>query len=142
MSDKRPDELDDFSKDPQNFSTESSQQMLSLDTKLDSKEEDEIRFEIKVGKLKKAFLFLVNIFCGFSSNEDQADLKHQQIDESNRRKETFWSLGQTRFERLILNFNLFIILVVAVFFYVFFSIPPEYHIFNHVHLNRTWLNNN
>lgn len=138
MSDKRPDEQDDFSKDPQNFSVESSQ-LLGLGHK-DNEQKNEVRFEAKVGKLKKAFMFLVNVFCGFSNNEDQADLKHQNIVESNRRKETFWSLGQTRFERLVLNVNLFFILAIAVLFYVFFSIPPEHHVFKHVHLNRTWLN--
>jgi len=106
-------------------------------------DDERVKFKVETGKLRNLRLFLLNVFCGFSSQEqDQVALNEQEIDESNRRKETFFSLSQTRFEHYILNINLVVILVVAVVFYIFFSIPPEYHIFQHVHLNRTWLNSN
>jgi hypothetical protein len=92
---------------------------------------------------KSLFTRVFKLICGFDKNESaisQVELNKQKLLEKNRRLESFRSLNQPRFERSILNKNLIVIILVAVSFYIFFSIPPEKHIFRHIKLNQT-LNN-
>ena len=83
--------------------------------------------------------FLLNLFCGFDC--DAVDRTHelsvQNKNETKRRIESFHSLKQTKFEKIALNFNLVLILITSVSLFIFFSIPPQLHIFKHIHLNHT-----
>ena len=47
------------------------------------------------------------------------------------------SIKQTKLEKWILNINLVIIVLVAIGLYVFFSIPPQYHIFQHLNVTKS-----
>ena len=97
-----------------------------------------VRFEHS-SRFQKIYRSFRNIFCGFEDSNTLMDDDKQKEIESQRRIESFQSLNQSKFERYILNTNLVVILVVAVALYVFFSIPPEFHIFSHVKLNRTYV---
>ena len=87
---------------------------------------------------------VLNILCGIERFENQltqeAALQKQNEIESQRRIENFYSLNQTKFEKYILNLNLLFILSIAIGLYVFFSIPPELHIFKNINLNTTIYN--
>jgi hypothetical protein len=94
----------------------------------------------KSSRFRVAFLSLV---CGIeddhkqtgSSQDEQRILKNNL--EFQQRMANFTSLKQTKFEKSILNVNLVFILALAVGLFVFFSIPPELHIFKNVNLNLT-----
>lgn len=136
MTDKRPDELDDFTKNEysgvagQPFKSElevhSSFEMTDL------KSDQNLYPSVKENKILKG---LLSLFCGFEYSQQK--INTQKSDESKRRIESFNSINQTKFERFILNINLLIIILVAISLFVFFSIPPEYHIFKNVNLNLT-----
>ncbi len=87
---------------------------------------------------------IMNIVCGIEKFDNEltqeAAIKKQSEIESKRRIENFYSLNQTKFEKYILNLNLIFILTIAVSLYVFFSIPPQLHIFKHINLNTTIFN--
>lgn len=84
---------------------------------------------------------LVSLVCGYEpeteGNIDQIAAKSdlQQRDEAKRRFESFRSLNQTRREKFILNFNLVLILLISIGLYVFFSVPPQLHIFKNLNLD-------
>ncbi len=135
METKRPDESEDFAKKYDTSDTSHSNAEFELEdliskSKLDQTSESQSRLD----KICKTF---IGVFCGFEEASTQLDAKKQNEIECQRRVENFQSLNQTKFEKWILNVNLVIILAVAVALYVFFSIPPEYHIFSHIKLNQT-----
>ena len=112
-----------------------STEMLSNESEMEALKSNEHMIE---SRSKKVFESFLSLFCGFENSTDQKEqIDKQNEDESKRRAETFFSLNQTKFERYVLNINLIIILSVAVGLFVFFSVPPEHHIFRHIHLNRT-----
>lgn len=126
MREKRPDEIDDFTKaDFIHESTDMSRNLIEKQEKLE---------DTNLSQSKKVYQLFMSVFCGYEEAEEG-----QTASESRQRMKNFFSLEQTRSEKLILNFNLIIILIVAVGLYVFFSIPPQYHIFSHIKLNRTWI---
>lgn len=92
-------------------------------------------------KLKRAYYLFLDLFCGFVSDLDRS-IETQRANETKRRFESFYSLNQTKFEFCILNINLVLILSFAIVLFVFFSIPPQYHIFKHINLNHTLTFNN
>ena len=98
----------------------------------------EIRGKINTKCLKGYFS---NLFCGFDWNSKQIGIENevriQNQNEIKRRIEGFHSLKQTNFELFTLNFNLIIILFISISLFIFFSIPPQLHIFKHIHLNNT-----
>jgi len=95
--------------------------------------DQEIRNGFNVKRLQS---FFSNLFCGFdwnASNENHTQKKN----EIKRRIESFHSLKQTKFELITLNCNLILILIISISLFIFFSIPPQLHIFKHIHLNHT-----
>lgn len=136
MTDKRPDETDDFTKheysgnDVQPFKGELEVQSNFEMTDLNK--EKSLYPPLKENKILKLIL---SLFCGFEYSQQK--ISTQQSDESKRRIESFNSINQTKTERYILNFNLLIITMVAISLFIFFSIPPEYHIFKNLNLNLT-----
>lgn len=126
IREKRPDEIDDFTKvDLLANSTDMNQSLIDKQEELESS---------NISRSKQTCQSFMSVFCGFEVAE-----QGQKASESKRRMESFFSLDQTLFEKIILNLNLVIILVIAVALYIFFSVPPQYHIFSHIQLNRTWV---
>ena len=97
----------------------------------------------KKSKCKSVSNTLVSLLCGYELEIEgdmdrmAAESSLQQKDEAKRRFESFRSLNQTRWEKCILNFNLVLILCISIGLYVFFSIPPQQHIFKYIQLNST-----
>ena len=88
--------------------------------------------------IKLFMTFICGIDQGKTMPEKtQGELLKQKRDETKRRIENFYSLNQTKSQTFILNINLVIIILTAIGLYVFFSIPPQYHIFKHINLNNT-----
>lgn len=104
--------------------------------KIELQPELQVKF-VNISRSKKIYRSFISIFCGYDVKQSEDNIQLQNSKEKQRRIESFESLNQTKFERFILNINLCIILTVAVALYVFFSIPPEWHIFSHIKLNRT-----
>ena len=144
QSDKRPDESDDFRE--HNLVDIINEPMIMADMELDdpttaTKIEPSADKSVKT-KMSPVVHTLVSLFCGYephtAENSDRlaAMSELQQKNEARRRVESFRSLNQTKCQRYILNTNLVLILVISVALYVFFSIPPQYHIFKHVPLSN------
>lgn len=145
MTDKRPDESDDY-RQRDNLDSSVTSQPILTDVELNANMDYRIRSSSSsdvtgssVGKMQRFFDGFVNILCGIErsfGNDDTMNVKHelQKYNESKRRVENFYSLNQTKFQKNILNFNLAIIVIISVSLYVFFSIPPETYLFNNVHL--------
>ena len=143
IKDKRPDESNDL-----------NMELNSYDNKASTIEDEEVsninKFQMQIEtttsnnfETKKIKDFLINFCCGFENSFDKAsELSNQKISEEKRRIESFESLNQTKFERFVLNINLILILSISVGLFIFFSIPPQKHIFKHIHLNETFLINN
>jgi hypothetical protein len=138
MTDKRPDEIDDFRihlPDGQNDSLNEIE--LQVDIIRRSSEQKN-----RSGCFRRFFL---RIFCGYEQNElinDESNekmLKKQTENESRRRVNNFYSLNRTKFERYVLNINLCIILMIATGLYVFFSVPHKLYQFEYNALNATFL---
>ena len=97
----------------------------------------------KRSKFELAIHTMVSLFCGYELQTEEnserlaAMCELQQKNEAQRRLESFQSLNQTKREKRILNTNLVIILCTSIALYIFFSIPPEYHIFRHLNLNNS-----
>lgn len=92
--------------------------------------------QTKFQRFKK---ILLSLLCGIEEDVDQHEVGsygHAQA-ENQKRIAHFHSLKQTKFQKIILNVNLGIILCIAAGLYIFFSIPPQSHIFKHVTLNQT-----
>jgi hypothetical protein len=89
------------------------------------------KFARPASRRRRILATLMNFVCGIESDElNELSLEAQSKLESLRRVENFYSLHQTKAERYILNVNLVIIILIAVGLYLFFSIPPELHIFS------------
>ena len=125
ISDKRPDELDDYRVpvgDEHSEFSMSAEAEFGRRANTDTSDEQEERKILEV---------ITSIFCGFETigegndqdEKSRADMERQRQSESRRRIESFYSLTQTYSERLILNINLIFILVIAIGLFVFFSIP-------------------
>lgn len=86
--------------------------------------------------LKKHFLSLI---CGVEGNHDNSFENMQRLKqlEHEQRVRNFESLKQTKFEKIVLSVSLGIILSIAVGLFIFFSIPPQLHIFKNVSYNQT-----
>lgn len=162
QSDKRPDEVDDFRE--HNIVDMINEPMMMADIEFNasrrknskdgetnsiSKEKQKAK-EIegedssdKRSKFELAIHTMVSLFCGYElQTEENSDrlaamCELQQKNEARRRLESFQSLNQTKREKRILNTNLVIILCTSIALYIFFSIPPEYHIFRHLNLNNS-----
>jgi hypothetical protein len=91
---------------------------------------------------EKAYRMALSLFCGYEHHENEEhavnQMEMQKNHESRRRIENFYSLNQTKSERLILNVNLIIILSIAIGLFIFFSIPPQLHIFKNIKVNNTY----
>ena len=137
MTDKRPDEIDDFRihlPDDQNDLLNEIELEVSVGRPSEPKN--------RTGCFRKAFL---RVFCGYEQNQLSTDesnekmLQKQTENESKRRVNNFYSLNRTKFERYLLNINLCIILMTATGLYVFFSVPHKLYQFEYVALNATFL---
>ncbi len=135
METKRPDESDDFAKKYNSSDSNASKSEYELDDLIQQKKH--VQSTGSLSRLRKVYLSLMGVFCGYQDSGTELDVSKQHQIECQRRVENFQSLNQTKFEKCILTVNLVIILIVAVVLYVFFSIPPEYHIFSHIKLNQT-----
>lgn len=105
---------------------------------LELKKECEKDVEIVISKKSQYMNACLSFMCGYEELNDILDEKKmdlQKQNETKRRIENFYSLNQSKFEKIILNFNLVLILIIAVSLYVFFSIPPQLHIFKNVRLS-------
>ena len=144
MSDKRPDELDDYrvriSDEQSEFAMSSDEEFGKAERRPKTDKSTDEEVQIASGKTK-ILEVITSVFCGFESIGDEsddkdeksrADMERQRQSESRRRIESFYSLNQTYAERLILNINLIFILAIAIGLFVFFSIPPEFHILSHL----------
>jgi NADH:ubiquinone oxidoreductase subunit C len=103
--------------------------------------EPPIDYNSKASGLKNTFLeHFYKLICGFDRHESevsQAKSEKQKIVEAGRRLESFYSLNQSKKDRIILNINLILIILIAIGFFIFFSISPEEHIFSNINLNIT-----
>jgi hypothetical protein len=136
---QRPDESDDYRlvKDENE-----SENVIELRSK-------EISSSIEnatISTSERVLKVLIEVVCGFERFDSQSireeSAKRQNELESIRRVENFRSLCQTKPERLILNINCLAIFALSIGLFVFFSVPPEHHIFKHlVELNISNLNN-
>ncbi len=142
----RPDEIDDYRivSNETDFSSKSVLNNIELKSNdLDSKIIDRMS-EKELNKRQIILKTIMNILCGIEKFDDELTqevaLQKQNEIESKRRIENFYSLNQTKFEKYVLNLNLLFILTIAVCLYVFFSIPPQLHIFSHINLNSTIYN--
>lgn len=79
---------------------------------------------IKKSLFKKIVL---NWICGF----DDENKTTAAVGDASQEKIQI-SLNQTKFEKWILNTNLVFIICISVGLFIFFSIPPEKHIFKHL----------
>lgn len=130
LTGSRPDEDGDDSEAEKGVEIELKDKKEITDAKTDKEEVDTSRR----AKFWKLFLSLI---CGIESNKQVEEL--DKAAERKRRQENVYSLSQTRFERIILNTNLAIILSVASVLFVIFSLPPESLLFKNVNLNMTAL---
>jgi hypothetical protein len=137
ISDKRPDETDDYR--TLNTSQRENDQtamkdinskavlMNHLSLPQDHADNNNNKNSLK-NRLYDVFL---NFVCGIEPDElNELSVEAQQHIESVRRVENFYSMHQTKAEKLILNLNLIMIVLISLGLYIFFSIPPEYHIFS------------
>ncbi|CAF0765506.1 unnamed protein product [Brachionus calyciflorus] len=136
IADKRPDESDDYRTLDQSIEQNSEVILNEIELK------DEKKKEEQDDKSECVNTFL-NFVCGFEEitgesewMRDQKFLMQKKI-ESKRRVENFYSLNQAKKSKILLNVNLVIILLIASGLYIFFSIPPQYHIFKDLKLNTT-----
>ena len=91
-----------------------------------------------MSKKQKLIKHLLSLLCGFERADNKAKemrLELQKRIELKKRLESFNSLNQKKMEKYILNVNLIIILTIATGLFIFFSIPPQLHIFKHINLN-------
>ena len=146
VQDKRPDELDDYrtkgasqqlagdqhALTPIESKTSSMNKMLNS---VDEKEEERPKMS---SRKKRACGMLLKFGCGMEPNElSEVTAEVQAQAESQRRIENFYSLNQGKLEKYILNVNLVIIICISTGMYLFFSIPPELHIFSDINLNSS-----
>ena len=137
ISDKRPDETDDYRildrSDEQN-----SQTILN---EVDLKNLNNSNNENTEKRRTRYLNTILSLVCGFEElldDNDEKKLEYQKQSETKRRVENFYSLNQTKSSKIILNINLIIILSIAIGLYIFFSIPPELHIFKDLNLNQNF----
>jgi hypothetical protein len=149
LSKNRPDESDDFNSrstagyDNQGYeniefqlSNNNSKLNLSDSIEIANKKQISESSSEKLKNLsnekksnKKVFVeTFLSFMCGFENNEIGVELQ-QTKKESKRRVENFYSLNQSRKEKIVLYFNLVLICLIAIGLYVFFSIPPEKFLF-------------
>ncbi len=145
MADNRPDESDDFNsrstpgydnKGYENieFQLNTNNSKAGLSDGIASSKTQDVEQLSKVTSNnsksnKKMFVdAFLSLMCGFENNEIGAE-EQQTKKESKRRVENFYSLNQSRKEKIILYFNLVLICLIAIGLYIFFSIPPEKFLF-------------
>lgn len=139
ISDKRPDETDDYR--ILNQSMDQNSEVILNEIELRSSKEIDVEHRSK----NECISGLMNFVCGFDELSQQADrpstqkLQVQKQSEAKRRIENFYSLNQSKKSKLILNVNLILIILIAIGLYIFFSIPPQYHIFKNLNKNSTYL---
>ena len=139
LPDKRADESDDYTQTEKNQFSPADTELEDMNSKvniIDSKLDD-----LDTSRKSKIWNILLDVVCGFERLEnkinDTARLAKQQAIETQRKIDSFYSLNQTKFEKIILGINLAIILTIAVGLYIFFSIPPQYHMFKDIYGNQT-----
>ena len=117
VPDKRPDELDRYKalSDP---ITNVEIEAYKL------KEQDEVK-QIKESSF---FISAVGSVFGLTDLGDEEKEQSQQREEAQRRADTFESLNQTRWEKVVLNINLVFICLSSAVLYILFSLPDEYSI--------------
>jgi hypothetical protein len=90
---------------------------------------------------KRIRVKLLSLICGVESEEllsvEHVELQRQA--ELERKLQNFRSLTQKTWEKVVLNANLLLILSIAIGLFIFFSIPPQLHIFKNVTYNETIL---
>jgi hypothetical protein len=134
ITDKRPDESDDYHTAEETVDQHPLTDMDSIATTVIKKSPDEADNGEKETKPRKGVKQILGLFlkfiCGIDSAEtDDLSLEAQARLESIRRVENFYSLNQSKLEKYALNVNLVLIILIAVGLYAFFSIPPELHMF-------------
>lgn len=103
----------------------SSQTPLSMHSISNDRLSNEVEIKTHKTLLRKIFLSWI---CGI---EDES---HASNSEQVYKNEFHMPVKRTKFEKWILNVNLVIIILIAVGLFVFFSIPPENHIFKHLNV--------
>lgn len=147
MVDKRPDEIDDFRIKIADETQIDLNQNNEIELDTADNEIDKISIKIKPNLKTRFKKTLLSIFCGLEeldkiregNESNQKILNEQNESESRRRVANFYSLNRTKFEKYFLNLNLCLILMIATFLYVFFSVPSFQHLFITIQLNSTRL---
>jgi len=105
--------------------------MIDTNTKISKSSSDFLNRlpQNEIKSKKKIFTeAFFSFMCGFENNEIGVE-EQQTQNESKRRVDNFYSLNQSRKEKIILYFNLVLICLIAIGLYIFFSIPPETFLF-------------
>lgn len=137
IADKRPDETDDFR--ILNQSMDQNSEVILNEIEL--KTEKEVDIEDK--NRNECLNGLIKFVCGFEEFDQQGNKSMskkfhvQKQSEAKRRIENFYSLKQSKKSKICLNINLILIVLIAIGLYIFFSIPPQYHLFQHLKANST-----
>lgn len=124
ITDKRPDENDDLrenNKIPMGHSKN-----LVNDIEMTNMVDNSTKSTAKAPT--SVFSSAFSSVFGLADQDTKAQNITKQL-ESQRRADTFDSLNQTTFEKIILNSNLVFILLVAASLFVVFSLPDEYSLF-------------
>ena len=138
MTEKRPDETDDY----RNRSGNNSLPAETINTENIEMKEVDISDDAPIiidSNKKSIFDSIIGLICGFKRNEllNNEELEKQNELDSQRRVEGFYSLNQTKFQTFVLNMNLVIIVSIASGFLTFFSIPPDQFIFQNIRYNQS-----
>lgn len=138
---RRPDELEDakiLSSGKDNEAASFEKEDFELMAKHSNMNRSSDASVTSMSKKQKLIKHLLSLLCGFETVDNKAKemrLELQKRIELKKRLESFNSLNQKKVEKYILNANLAIILLIATGLFIFFSIPPQLHIFKHIDLN-------
>lgn len=88
----------------------------------DSEEEETV-------KKSNFFVNATKSLMGVRNNANVQNKKTQELEESKQRTDAVNSLNQTKFEKILLNFNLVIIVLISLALFIIFSLPSEYSVF-------------
>lgn len=126
VTDRRPDEKDDF-RDSTSKSEAASELVNNIEMEyiIRAKNEKEI---LKQSQPKSFFSSVVSSVFGLADLGDTQKVKETEMNEAQRRADTFDSLNQTKWEKIILNTNLVFICSIAVTLFIVFSLPDEHSI--------------
>lgn len=137
IADKRPDETDDFR--ILNQSMDQNSEVILNEIELNTEKE----MDIEDNNRNECLNGFIRFVCGFEEHDKQGNktkskkFQIQKHSEAKRRIENFYSLNQSKKSKIVLNINLVLIFLIAIGLYIFFSIPPQYHIFKHLKANST-----